>query len=817
MKLFQVSSQITLVFTLTGVISTIFNIPFIYPTSQALAQTAPDLESEKERIWNEASQHLQKGNYREASESLQQLLVVFQKIGDRVGEGQTLNLIGATYYYRGNYPQALEYYQQALDILEEFNSPVDEGSILSNIGEAYNNMGQYALALDYFEEALSFFAGLENPYRQGTLLNNIASIYENVGQYEQALKSYQDALVLREEAKDIGGVAQTLNNIGVVYTYLGEISQDDNLSQENLNNALEYYQKALTLFEEIDNLAEQGRILSNLGGVYSNLSQYSQALEYYQRGLVIRREVEDRLGERVTLNNIGGVYDSLGQYEQALEFYEQSLSLARQIGDRRGEGDVLSNIGHTLSELGKLAEAQNTLFQAIEVQESLRPSLNDPAQVSLFERQASAYNRSQQVLIALDNPEKALEISERGRSRALVNILFRKSSSALEELQIPPSINIEEIKQIAQQKEVTLVEYSLVSRRQLYIWVIQPQGKVHFRYVELPENTFLPELVKASRQSIGARGRSVSDSTPEESYCTNCLQQLHQILIEPIAELLPEGEEEQVIFIPHQELFLVPFAALQDPNYQYLIEKHTILTVPSIQTLSLTSENNKVDTFLTSGSPEALVVGNPVMPKLRVGKELQPLSPLSGAEREAKQIAKMLDTEPIIGSEATETAIVQRMPNAKVIHLATHGLLDDFSGIGSPGAIALTPSGQDDGFLTTTEIMERFGQPGSTPLKAELVVLSACDTGSGDIKGEGVIGLSRSLIAAGVPTIVVSLWQVPDDDTNLLMTEFYTNLYERKLDKAQAMRQAMLTMLKEDRGNFDPIAWGAFTVIGEAE
>ena len=113
--------------------------------------------------------------------------------------------------------------------------------------------------------------------------------------------------------------------------------------------------------------------------------------------------------------------------------------------------------------------------------------------------------------------------------------------------------------------------------------------------------------------------------------------------------------------------------------------------------------------------------------------------------------------------------------------------------------------------------MEKFALNEATPLQAELVVLSACETGRGEIKGEGVMGLSRSLIAAGVPTIVVSLWKVPDDDTNLLMREFYTNLYEKKFDKAQAMRQAMLTMLNDDGGNFNPIAWAAFTVIGEAE
>ena len=112
--------------------------------------------------------------------------------------------------------------------------------------------------------------------------------------------------------------------------------------------------------------------------------------------------------------------------------------------------------------------------------------------------------------------------------------------------------------------------------------------------------------------------------------------------------------------------------------------------------------------------------------------------------------------------------------------------------------------------------MEQYGLPNTTPLQAELVVLSACDTGRGDIKGEGVIGLSRSLIAAGVPSLVVSLWKVPDDATQELMVEFYTNLYERKLDKAQALRQAMLTML--DGGeNPDPVDWAAFTLIGEAE
>ena len=164
------------------------------------------------------------------------------------------------------------------------------------------------------------------------------------------------------------------------------------------------------------------------------------------------------------------------------------------------------------------------------------------------------------------------------------------------------------------------------------------------------------------------------------------------------------------------------------------------------------------------------------MPDRKIGRELQKLSSLPGAEVEAKQVAEILDTQPLLGAAATEPTIVQRMTRAKIIHFATHGLLDDINSISSPGAIALTSAGEEDGFLTTGEIMERFALEEAAPLKAELVVLSACDTGRGDIKGEGVMGLSRAFIAAGVPSLVVSLWKVPDEATKDLMVEFYSNL-----------------------------------------
>ena len=160
------------------------------------------------------------------------------------------------------------------------------------------------------------------------------------------------------------------------------------------------------------------------------------------------------------------------------------------------------------------------------------------------------------------------------------------------------------------------------------------------------------------------------------------------------------------------------------------------------------------------------------------------------------------------------------MANAHIIHLATHGLLEygDPTQTGNrdvPGAIALAPDSESDntddtsnGLLTSAEIL-------SMDLQADLVVLSACDTGRGDITGDGVIGLSRSLVTAGVPNVIVSLWAVDDIATADLMREFYRlwQAPDNPMDKAQALRQAMLTTMKQHP---DPRLWSAFTLIGNA-
>lgn len=332
--------------------------------------------------------------------------------------------------------------------------------------------------------------------------------------------------------------------------------------------------------------------------------------------------------------------------------------------------------------------------------------------------------------------------------------------------------------------------------------------------------SLLGELVSGTRESIGVSHRGLGIVPKEDTdNSINHLQQLHQLLIEPIADLLPSNPQEKVIFIPDSALFFVPFPALQDAKANYLIEQHTILTAPSIQMLDLSRQKRQQIERISNN--DVLIVGNPKMPSLPPSKQqlAQPLSPLPGAEQEAKAIASLLNTQAMTGESATEPIVLSRMLKARIIHLATHGLLDPIDERQfTPGAIALTsplewtPSSEPrvgpnylDGFLSSEDI---FG----IPLNAELVVLSACDTGLGELTEDGILGLSRAFIMAGVPSLIVSLWSVPDAPTAELMIEFYQNLQQNP-DKAQALRQAMLTIKKKYP---NPKDWAAFTLIGES-
>ncbi|MCT7992455.1 CHAT domain-containing protein [Laspinema olomoucense] len=797
-----------------------------------MAQTFEEQQQEAKQLLDLGLGQYEQRQFLEALQSWEQALKIYQRIGDKTGEGNTSLYLGNLYIHLGEYIQAEQYFLESLEISRQIGDKSREGYVLMGLADVYLNLKEYAQAEQYFLQSLEISRQVDNKIRQGINLNKLGEIYYTLGEFVQAEEYYQEFLMIARDLNDKEQEINALNSLGLIFRDLGKYAE-----------AKQYFLESLAIAQETNNRALEGNILHNIGLVHQSQGQYNQATAYYEESLIIFGQIDSQEGEATILNNLGILYGYLENYVLAEEFYKQSLEIFQEIGHESGQSNILNNLGLLYQAQKRYNEAEKFFFKAIELYEKLRPGLNDLQKISLFEQQTKTYEFLQQVLINQNKIETALEVSERGRVRAFVELLGKRLANHESNISNYAPLNLAEIKQIAATKNATIVQYSYIRQEfpvddvqrlnesDIYIWVIKPTGEITFRQSDLKhlwqtENTSVSKIIAEARcfdnylcrrhltiaQTRNGATEVTSDGHVEfnrEAAQQQAIripqpqqrewQQLHQLLIEPIADLLPTDPKERVIFVPHASLFLVPFPALPDANGTYLIEKHTVLTAPSIQVLDLTRQQKLSQ---TKRDGHLLIVGNPTMPSM--GEPPQKLSPLPGAEKEAQDIAQLLNVTPLIGSQATKSAVVEKMPSSRIIHLATHGSFDPNRGIGS--WLALTPTDSDNGFLTAEEIFE-------LELNAELVVLSACDTGRGRITGDGVIGLSRSFISAGVPSVLVSLWKVDDAATAYLMREFYENWLDGS-DKAIALRQAMLNTMQQYPA---PENWAAFTLIGEAE
>lgn len=785
-----------------------------YIAQEALAQFTTynnPQQQEAHRLMEKAFEQVNTGQLEAAEQSLKKALSIYRELQDSEQEARILGNLGAVCNRLGKFSEAIQYLQQLLEFFSQ--QPYQQmaaADVLGTLGIAYRNLGYYAEAIDCAQQCFAIKEQMRDFQGMFSALESIGLVYHYLGEYDQAIEYYEKSLKVANYLQDPRNKVKTLNNMGILYDVKGDFTK-----------AKDYQEQSLKIVKQIQDPIGEGRSLGNLGNIYQRLGEYAQAIKYQQKYLHLARKYKDHQGEGIALGGLGLTYYYQEEYTQALNYTLESLKIAREIKDLGAEGNALNNLGGIHFKSGNLGEAEKVLRTAMEARESIRARLgdNDAYKISVFEEQARTYRLLQKVLIAQNKTTEALEVAERGRARAFVELLAsRLSPSQNSESTIAsPPPTLQQIKQIAKAQNATLVEYSIIgdevkvqnnpgfAESELYIWVIKPTGEVAFCSVDLKplwqnQNTTLEYFVLLTRNAIGVRGRDWEDADTnhpdiKQDSLSQSLQQLHQFLIQPIADLLPTEANAKVIFIPQGSLFLIPFPALKDDSNQYLIEKHTILTAPSIQVLELTRQQQaKVN---QSALQEVLVLGNPTMP--------ESFAPLPGAEQEAIEIAELFQTPAITGSNGTKKVIENRMLQARIIHLATHGSFDDVRGLGS--AIALAPSGNDNGLLTAEEILK-------LTLNAELVVLSACNTGRGRLTGDRVIGLSRSFISAGVPSVIVSLWAIPDSPTAELMTNFYKNL-KHNSDKAQSLRQAML-MLMTRQQHSHPKNWAAFTLIGEA-
>jgi len=757
------------------------------------------------RLFEQGARQAQNRQFEAARTSWRQALDLYQQLGDRRNQGRTLINLGSASAYQGQFEPAGRFYREALNIAQVIGDRITQAQALAGLGNSYFAQGQYQRAIESQQQAVALARAIDDSENAINALSGLGSIYDSLGLSRQAIPYYQQALDLAEKSRDRAGIIIAQGNLGIAHGSIGDYPR-----------AKRHMEQALRLAQQQQDTRYAATAANGLGSLFLKQRQYAEAARYYQQGRKAAQSINDTQTAAIALTNLAIAYGGQKQFPQAIQTARQAVDLARSIGDRQSETDALNNLGLAFYWSGQPAAAEAPLLAAIQVRESLRTGLSNLHKISIIDTQQNAYLNLQKVLIALNKTGAALEISERARARAFVELLLKQQADAAIADSIP-ILTLQQIRQVARDHRATLVEYSIIHdevENRLLIWVVKPTGEVVFRQVDLKSQPIpLRDLVTRSRESIGVRGRGarrLPQPTPTKP-STDPLQTLHQLLIEPIADLLPTDPEAPVVFIPQGVLFLVPFPALHDASGKLLIERHTPLTAPSIQVLQLTyqqRQRNKTGHRSSWQGSNALIVGNPTMPQIRVqaGGALKRLPPLPGAKQEAREIAALLNSSFLTGDQATKAAVLERMPQARLVHLATHGLLDDFVGLGIPGAVALAPAGKDSGLLTANEILKlRLG--------AELVVLSACDTGRGRITGDGVVGLSRSLVSAGAPSVLASLWSIPDAPTAVLMKQFYLNLRENP-NKARALRQAMLST----RQRFPrPVHWAAFTLIGEAE
>lgn len=751
-------------------------------------------QQEAHQLFRQGIQQFNTGQFREALQSWEQSLALYRTIGDRQGEANALGNVGLAYRYLGQYERAIDFIRQSLDLAREIGDHQGEGASLGNLGLAYRSLGQYERAIDVYQQSLAIANKLNDHPSVVNALGNLGTVHRYLGQYEQAIDFHRQALTLSQEIRFRQGEANALGSLGSAYYFLGQYDQ-----------AISFQSRSLRISQETGNRHGQMASLGNLGATYYALKNYEQAIDFHQQSLDLAQIMGDQQGVADAFNNLGNSYSALGQQERAIAFYQQSLAVKRVMGDRQGIAHSLNNLGAAYSAINRLGDAELALRQSLEIFESIRQDLgvNDANRISFFEQQTGAYQRLQAVLAATDRADAALEIADRARARSLAEFLAANRPDA------PTSLDLDGIRHAVRQQNATAIVYSDLGGT-LFTWVIRPDGSITLRTEESPDTTLRNTMIQARDSAtnllLDGRGAAASELGPwsatvrtsvvdgdtdrfaPTAIAATGLGDAYQRLIAPIADLLPTEPGARLIIVPDRELGLIPWAALRDRvSDRRLIDRYTLTLAPSLQTLRETHRRRQ---SLPPGGPP-LIVGNPApMPN--------GLDPLPGAEREAIAIGQYQHVTPLIGAAATETAVKQTWQTARWLHFATHG---------DPTWIALSRDRANDGLLTIEEIF-------NSQLQAELVVMSACDTGRGAVTGEGIIGLARAFLKAGTPSVVATLWKVPDDATAFLMDIFYREL-AAGASKAAALRTAQLETRAQPQ-YAHPRHWAAFVLIGEA-
>ncbi len=772
-----------------------------YQESLGLSQDLQDRLQEVRVTINIGLVYWSQDEYQQALEYYNQALPLAEKLGDWGLQAYALNNIGLVYWSLGERQLALEYYAQALPLVKRVGHPGSIIQTLNQIGVAYFSIEEYQLALKHYTEALTIAKETSNKAEIALLLSNIGNSYAALGEYEQALTHYQQSLELRQVTQEIAGAAITLSYMGQLYLATGEYDK-----------AEEKYNQALTLTRKVGNRSRESFCLYGMAIVELKRGNLDLALTNIEAAITIIEDLR---------NNVANQELRASFFASKQDYYKFYIDLLMQLhaeNPKQGYDAKALNISErsrARSLLELLAEANADVRQGI-APELLQREREIQQQLHSLEKRYLKLKREEHTAQQITAIEREMEqVMQQYRN---LQTQIRTTSPSYAALQYPQPFTLEEIQHQVLDEETLLLQYSLGKERS-YLWAVSKNGISSY---ELPPQQEIETAVKEFRRQITNRLASPKDILEASTPLSNAI-------LAPIASQL---DNKRLLVVADGTLQYIPFAALTVPGnreYTPLIAHHEIVNSPSASTVAI---NRHTNTNRTSAPHTVAIFADPVFnssdERIHNKKEdnQNTSSPITrgtsinwnrlpGTRQEATAISQLvpdsIEVANFFDFQASKTtATSPQLGEYHIIHFATHGFVDtrnpQFSGVVM--SLVNEQGDPENGFLRLNDIF-------NLNLPVELVVLSACNTGGGElVRGEGLIGLTRGFMYAGAPRVVASLWQVSDEGTAALMSEFYRQMLQEGKKPAQAMRQAQL-QLWQGKKYYSPYYWSAFTMQGE--
>ena len=755
---------------------------------------------------------------------MEEVVEIGRRLGNRSLEADGLHSLGDHLFVAGEFALAMERLQEAAAICESLNLREDLGRIYTSMGRLNRRHGRPEAAIEYYAKAVGIQREIGDTIGVIQSLNAAAIAYAVMGRFDAAVKNYDEAYALALETRTPRVIDFMRGNLAGGLVEAGD------------------YRRAAVLLEEV---------LKGQVGPYAGVRHSQLAYAYLMLGML--EDAKTHAEEAVTLT-----------LSRPTELTPALITLAR-VKERLGD------------QAGALAEAQ----RAITTIEGMRAKLVplDFMKQGYSEANQFAYTFIIGLHHRAGQAERALEVSELARARAFLDLLatrdvrlkeasagavaeLKKVRDGLDALGIDPdggpaivssattpptSAGREADELLARWKSARPEHLSFVAARplpaadivamarrsrsriltywlgadELFIWVVSQDGRIEMRRVGASRrriDALVAELAApaSARRPAGSNANAQGPRQPGPDALPPW-RLLHDLLIQPVRPLLA-ARGTRLMIIPHGSLQRLSFAALQDKAGRYLLEDYAIQYAPAAALLAFTASLTQE----AADSRRYLLVADPALPAMRPGDPA--LTPLPGSRAEVRAIARLLPAGAstiLIGAQAESRAVAEAMTRASVVHLAAHGVTRDEDPLDSYLALGQAPGSPGNGRVTARDI---YG----LDLRADMVVLGACQSGGGPVTGEGLSALVRAFFYAGTRSIVASVWDVPDETSSRILPGFYAS-WLRRGQRAESLRAAQLQMLADLRAGKvtvktpagelslpeHPALWAGFILLGE--